>query len=320
MRSPSSELRRQGPLLTSVSVTHRDLISAKNDLVDFALPDRFSWPPRRSVIQAKSICRLEDHRGEANDRPDNRCCLVTNLAFIERIDNDAVTEPARRWPTLHVRCGRVEDGRGSLRPMANAPFPIPAHQTGRADFRHPAFRPASPQCTRRDRSGQALEAQNAEFSMNDIECDSAITAPLHLVSSREEPAQTFKDVLIDATVCLAVEPAGKPDAGNRLVRFGLMSGDGKRGVAIGPKLPRPSSTLPERTHTIVRRGYYECPGVNLWASAQILDPTLRSASSFHRAGRVHQSASGTILREARNGLLRAMLRFGKLTFARGTFL
>ena len=35
------------------------------------------------------------------------------------------------------------------RPMANAPFPIPAHQTGRADFRHPAFRLASPQGTRR---------------------------------------------------------------------------------------------------------------------------------------------------------------------------
>jgi hypothetical protein len=32
-----------------------------------------------------------------------------------------------------------------------------------------------------------LEAQNAEFSMNDIECESAITAPLHLVPSREEP-------------------------------------------------------------------------------------------------------------------------------------
>jgi hypothetical protein len=29
------------------------------------------------------------------------------------------------------------------------PFPIPAHQTGRADFRHPAFRLASPQGTRR---------------------------------------------------------------------------------------------------------------------------------------------------------------------------
>ena len=33
------------------------------------------------------------------------------------------------------RRGRVEDGRRSLGPMANAPFPIPAHQTGRADFR-----------------------------------------------------------------------------------------------------------------------------------------------------------------------------------------
>ena len=69
-------------------------------------------------------------------------------------------------------------------PKAIAPFPIPAHQAGRADFRHPAFRPASPQCTRRDRFGQALKAQNAEFSMNDIERESAIAAPLHLVSSR----------------------------------------------------------------------------------------------------------------------------------------
>jgi hypothetical protein len=30
--------------------------------------------------------------------------------------------------------------------------------------------------------------------------------------------------------------------------FGLMSGDGKRGVAEWPKLPRPSSTLPTRKH------------------------------------------------------------------------
>src|SRR5215207_1372319 len=31
----------------------------------------------------------------------------------------------------------------------NAPFPVPAHQTGRADFPHPAFRLASPRGTRR---------------------------------------------------------------------------------------------------------------------------------------------------------------------------
>jgi molybdate transport system substrate-binding protein len=40
--------------------------------------------------------------------------------------------------------GRVEDGRGSLGPKASAPFPIPAHRTGRADLRHPALRLASP--------------------------------------------------------------------------------------------------------------------------------------------------------------------------------
>jgi len=37
--------------------------------------------------------------------------------------------------------GRVEDGRGF--DAEAAPFPVPAHQTGRADFPHPAFRQAS---------------------------------------------------------------------------------------------------------------------------------------------------------------------------------
>ena len=105
--------------------------------------------------------------------------------------------------------GRVEDGRGSLGPMANVPFPIPAHQTGRADFRHPAFRLASPQGMRRDRSGQALEAQNAELSMNYIEGKSTIAAPLHLVPSREEPAHSLKVVLVDAAVCLALRAIAK---------------------------------------------------------------------------------------------------------------
>jgi hypothetical protein len=40
--------------------------------------------------------------------------------------------------------GRVENGRGSLGPMADAPFPILAHRTGRADLRHPALRLVSP--------------------------------------------------------------------------------------------------------------------------------------------------------------------------------
>jgi len=44
-------------------------------------------------------------------------------------------------------------------PMAIAPFPIPARQTGRADFRHPAFRLASPQGTRRANEPHAASAR-----------------------------------------------------------------------------------------------------------------------------------------------------------------
>ena len=36
----------------------------------------------------------------------------------------------RRESFEPLSVGRVEDRRGSLGPMANAPFPIPAHRTG----------------------------------------------------------------------------------------------------------------------------------------------------------------------------------------------
>jgi hypothetical protein len=44
----------------------------------------------------------------------------------------------------HFAFGRVEDGRGSLGHSSNAPFPVPAHRTGRARLRHPALRLVSP--------------------------------------------------------------------------------------------------------------------------------------------------------------------------------
>ena len=53
-------------------------------------------------------------------------------------------EPASA-DTMQWRIGRVEERRGGLglRLGAITPFPLPAHRTGRADFRHPALRPAS---------------------------------------------------------------------------------------------------------------------------------------------------------------------------------
>ena len=147
---------------------------------------------------SRVVCRPRSWAGA------DRCgflCDVNTSARVLAAVCPALGASLHRQP--HACSGRVEDGRGSLGPLAIAPFPIPAHQTGRADFRHPAFRLASPRGTRRGSSGQALEAQNAEFSMNHIECESAIAVPLHLVPSHEEPAHAFNDVLVDATVCLA---------------------------------------------------------------------------------------------------------------------
>jgi len=45
-----------------------------------------------------------------------------------------MTMQKRRLNQRNVSSGRVEDGHGSLGLMANAPFPIPAHQGGRAAF------------------------------------------------------------------------------------------------------------------------------------------------------------------------------------------
>src|SRR4051812_28920537 len=58
-------------------------------------------------------------------------------------------EPSSTGKPRRLGARRVEDGRGGLGPCDIAPFPVPAHQTGRADFPHPAFRLVSPHGTRR---------------------------------------------------------------------------------------------------------------------------------------------------------------------------
>ena len=105
-------------------------------------------------------------------------------------------------------CRRLSPDAGAS-VLALAPFSLPAHQTGRADFRHPAFRLISPQGTRRGTSRQVLQAQHAALAMNDIEREPTIAAPLHLVPSCEECAYAIRDILVDALVGLAVRPVAE---------------------------------------------------------------------------------------------------------------
>jgi hypothetical protein len=92
--------------------------------------------------------------------------------------------------------GRVEDGRGSLGPVASAPFPIPAHRTGLAELPHPALRLASPRGTRRGSEWQAFEAQQAELLVDHFTREPDGATPCHLMPSCWVVEFRFRDWVI----------------------------------------------------------------------------------------------------------------------------
>jgi hypothetical protein len=69
-------------------------------------------------------------------------CMAPLHNATRRLGKKSPPEPENRISSMsqlvESRMGAVAWG-----PLAITPFPIPAHQTGRADFRHPAFRLAS---------------------------------------------------------------------------------------------------------------------------------------------------------------------------------
>jgi len=82
--------------------------------------------------------------------------------------------------------GRVEDGRGC--DAEAAPFPVPAHQTGRADFPHPAFRQASRPGPRRPERPPSPGNTASSEVCGDLWCCQAHrqSPPLDLVKSTPE--------------------------------------------------------------------------------------------------------------------------------------
>ena len=74
---------------------------------------------------------------------------------------------ARSSASRALSRGGVEERRGGLGPMGITPFPLPAHQTGRADFPHPASRPASPQSTRRGAKMDTTLSDHTELPEHD---------------------------------------------------------------------------------------------------------------------------------------------------------
>src|SRR3954464_8025048 len=94
---------------------------------------------------------------------------------------------------------RVEDGRGA-RPTGSRPFPIPAHQTGRADCPHPAFRLASPQSCRRRANMDMAEPKNTQLAIDHVIRISAGAPALHSMAPRQEIPYALVDVIVDGSI------------------------------------------------------------------------------------------------------------------------
>src|SRR3954465_15872022 len=96
--------------------------------------------------------------------------------------------------------GRVEDGRGSLGHLGIAPFPVPAHQTGRAGLPHPAFRLVSPRGTRQGVKMNPAQPKHAEIAEHHPIGVAPGAARRHLVTPDQEVADPVVDVVVDRPV------------------------------------------------------------------------------------------------------------------------
>ena len=89
-----------------------------------------------------------------------------------------------------------------------APFPLPAHQTGRAVFPHPAFRQVSLQGTRRRHLAHAVQHEHARVSVDLTGKPSDATAG-RIVSSTQKGEHAVEDVSINSLMSRSKRAIGR---------------------------------------------------------------------------------------------------------------
>src|SRR5215469_8119330 len=93
---------------------------------------------------------------------------------------------------------RVESRMSAVAAKA-APFPIPAHRTGRADLPHPALRQNSPAGPRTGGSG-CPQTRNAQRTKDLLIRQQAGSASMHLASPPQKMPDAIRDMMIDRLV------------------------------------------------------------------------------------------------------------------------
>src|SRR6266849_6781386 len=81
-----------------------------------------------------------------------------------------------------------------------APVPIPAHQTGRARFGHPASRLVSFQGRRKRPHVDVAKPENSQFAEDQIIRKANGASRLHLVASSQKMSHTFKHVVVNRSI------------------------------------------------------------------------------------------------------------------------
>ena len=112
-------------------------------------------------------------------------------------------------PAPQKRLGRVEEGRGGLYRIGITPFPFPAHQTGRANFPHPAFRLASSRGTRRGAKMNPAQPKHAEIPEHGPSREPRGAARRHLVTPDQKMPHALIDVIVDRSIGRQARPVAE---------------------------------------------------------------------------------------------------------------
>jgi hypothetical protein len=91
---------------------------------------------------------------------------------------------------------RVESRKGAVAAFGSS-VSLPAHQTGRAGFPHPAFRLASSRGTRQRSQVNAPEVEHPERAKHRFARKAVGAVRGHLVTSNQEATDPLVDVIVD---------------------------------------------------------------------------------------------------------------------------
>ena len=110
---------------------------------------------------------------------------------------------------MQICWSRVEEGRGGLYRIGITPFPFPAHQTGRANFPHPAFRLASSRGTRRGAKMNPAQPKHAEIPEHGPSREPRGAARRHLVTPDQKMPHALIDVIVDRSIGRQARPVAE---------------------------------------------------------------------------------------------------------------